>query len=87
MHRDYVDGLGEFTEIKALTVEVEGTDILSALAEELGLQYASYEQAVDYIQTSDIIIVATNSTSPILRRKDLENCRQKSMLRPVSHRF
>jgi glutamyl-tRNA reductase len=52
----------------------------SELAEELQLQHASYEDAGKYIRDSDIIIVATNATTPILKKKDLENSGPKLII-------
>lgn len=44
-----------------------------ALADELGLQYASSDEAAKYIEHSDIIIVATNADQPTILKSNLEN--------------
>ena len=41
------------------------------LAEELGIQFAPMEQLDEIIETSDIILVATNSSHPIITKKQL----------------
>jgi glutamyl-tRNA reductase len=43
------------------------------LAGELGLQYAPLSQLDQYIEASDIILVATNATDPIISKAQLEN--------------
>lgn len=43
------------------------------LAAELGLQYAGIEELPSYIQSSDIILVATNSNEPTILKSYLEN--------------
>ncbi|HRE52612.1 MAG TPA: glutamyl-tRNA reductase [Flavitalea sp.] len=45
----------------------------AALAEELGLQYAPYEELSRQTRAADIILVATNAPTPTIVKADLEN--------------
>lgn len=74
--KNLVDYLGT----KNITLINRSPDKARTLAAELDLYHASYEQAGENIQTADIIIVATNSTSPILTKQDLENCGNKLVI-------
>lgn len=50
------------------------------LANEMGLQHASINQLAHSIQTSDIILVATNSTTPIILKSDLAGFGEKIII-------
>jgi glutamyl-tRNA reductase len=43
------------------------------LAAELGLQYAQLSQLAEYVDASDIILVATNAAEPVILKSNLEN--------------
>lgn len=78
--RNTCKNLVDYLETKNITLVNRSLDKAQVLAEELGLQYASCDEADKWIQSSDIIIVATNSASPILTKKDLENFGQKLII-------
>jgi len=50
------------------------------LAEELGLHFAAYGQLAEYVQQSDVIIVATNSPEPVITKHDLVNSGSKILV-------
>lgn len=50
------------------------------LASELGLQHASMDELASYIQSSDIILVATNSNAPIILKSHLESFGNKIII-------
>ena len=52
----------------------------SALAEELGLSSASYQQAEIEIATADIVIVATHAAYPVITKKSLEKSGVKILI-------
>jgi glutamyl-tRNA reductase len=50
------------------------------LAEELGIRHASIDDLPAYIQSSDIILVATNSNEPTILKSHLENAGNKLII-------
>jgi len=50
------------------------------LADELGLQNATFEDADKYIAEADIVIVATNAEQPVIMKADLENSNPKILI-------
>lgn len=52
----------------------------AALATELGLQFAPAEQMAEYIAASDIILVATNATDPVIREAHISGDRHKLII-------
>ncbi|MEJ7767304.1 MAG: glutamyl-tRNA reductase [Chitinophagaceae bacterium] len=78
--RNTCKNLVDYLETKNITLVNRSLEKAQALAEELGLRYAPYKQAGQFIQSSDIIIVATNATSPILTKKDIKNYGHKLII-------
>lgn len=52
----------------------------AALATELGLQFASLDEAPTYIREADIIIVATNANHPTILKSDLQSSGKKLII-------
>jgi glutamyl-tRNA reductase len=52
----------------------------SELAMEMGIRFATIEEMDTVVASSDIIIVATNSSKPILTKNQLTGCTQKLIL-------
>ncbi|MDO9373529.1 MAG: glutamyl-tRNA reductase [Bacteroidota bacterium] len=52
----------------------------AALAAELGLNYAAFDELPNYISSSDIILVATNSTEPVIQKVHLANTGEKVII-------
>jgi len=50
------------------------------LADELGVQNASFEEAGKCINEADIVIVATNAEQPVIMKADLENSNPKILI-------
>lgn len=50
------------------------------LADELGLHYAPMEDLTDYVRSSQIILVATNSETPVILKSHLENFGDKIII-------
>lgn len=49
------------------------TEKAALLASELGLQFASLEDLAAQVESADVILVATNSSTPIITKQHLEN--------------
>jgi glutamyl-tRNA reductase len=52
----------------------------AGLAKELGLQFAPVGQMAEQINAADIILVATNSTEPVITKSHIENSSQKLII-------
>lgn len=74
--KNLVDYLGT----KNITLINRTEDKASDLANELGLQFASFENAADEIDAADIIIVATNSEEPVILKKHVANSSDKILI-------
>jgi glutamyl-tRNA reductase len=67
--KNLVDYLGA----KNITLINRSEEKAAELAAELGLQYAPLNQLAAYVETSDIILVATNAPKPVILTSYLEN--------------
>jgi glutamyl-tRNA reductase len=52
----------------------------ASLAKELGLQFAPFSEMAEQINAADIILVATNSTEPVIVKSHMENSAQKLII-------
>jgi glutamyl-tRNA reductase len=52
----------------------------AGLAKELGLQFAPVSEMAEQINAADIILVATNSTEPVITKSHIENSSQKLII-------
>ncbi len=64
--RNTCKNLVDYLETKNITLINRTRDKAAELATELGLNYASIDELPQYINQSDIILVATNSTEPVI---------------------
>lgn len=78
--RNTCKNLVDYLHTKNITLINRTPDKAIELAEELGVQNASFEQAGKYIQEADIIIVATNAEQPVIMKADLENSKSKILI-------
>lgn len=69
--RNTCKNLVDYLDSKSITLINRSGDKAKELASELGLQHASMNELAYHIQSSDIILVATNSTTPIILKSDL----------------
>ena len=74
--KNLVDYLGT----KNITLINRTDDKAFELANELGLQFASNDEASRQIQDADVIIVATNAEQPVLLKRDLINSNKKILV-------
>ena len=74
--KNLVDYLG----VNNLTIINRSDEKAAALAAELNLKYAPITELDHYIQTSDIILVATNATSPLILADRLQNLGNKLII-------
>jgi glutamyl-tRNA reductase len=74
--KNLVDYLGT----KNITLINRTDSKAKAVADELGLAYASFEQLPQYIAAADIILVATNSTEPVILQKHLMDAGEKLII-------
>jgi glutamyl-tRNA reductase len=74
--KNLVDYLGT----KQITLINRTEDKAKELADELGLQYAPITALSTFIQSSDIILVATNSDEPVILTSQLENYGEKLII-------
>lgn len=71
--RNTCKNLVDYLHTKKITLINRSEEKAMELAAELGLQYAPIEELPSYIQSSDIILVATNSNEPTILTSYLEN--------------
>jgi len=74
--KNLIDYLGT----KNITLINRTDDKAFELANELGLQFASNDEASRQIQDADVIIVATNAEQPVLLKRDLINSNKKILV-------
>lgn len=74
--RNLIDYLGT----KKITLVNRTFDTAEALADELGISCAPYNELAEQVKKSDIILVSTNAATPIILAKDLENCGNKLVI-------
>jgi glutamyl-tRNA reductase len=74
--KNLVDYLGT----KKITLINRTEEKAAELANDLGLQHASIEELPAYVNSSDIILVATNSTDPTILKSHLENSGSKLII-------
>lgn len=74
--KNLVDYLGT----TRITLINRTTQKATELARELGLHYAAIEELAQYIETSDIILVATNATEPTILHSHLQHKGQKLII-------
>ena len=65
--------LVDYLNTKRITLINRTKDKAKDLAKELDLNYASMDELSGYLRSSDIILVATNSDTPVISKSDLEN--------------
>lgn len=71
--RNTCRNLVDYLEAGHITLINRTEEKAGELAGELGLKYAPLSQLDQYIEQSDIILVATNATDPIISKAQLEN--------------
>lgn len=71
--RNTCKNLVDYLDTKNITLINRSPDKATALANELGLKSASLEELASHIDSSDIILVATNSAVPVIHKSHLEN--------------
>jgi glutamyl-tRNA reductase len=78
--RNTCKNLVDYLDTRNITLINRTEEKAAGLAEELGVQYAQMDELQQQIATSDIILVATNSTEPIIKRTCLEHHGQKLII-------
>ncbi len=71
--RNTCKNLVDYLNAKRITLINRTEDKAKDLAKELHLNYASMDDLSDHLHSSDIILVATNSDTPVISKSDLEN--------------
>lgn len=71
--RNTCKNLVDYLHTKKITLINRSEEKAMELATELGLQYAPLDELPAYIESSDIILVATNSNEPVILKSYLEN--------------
>lgn len=78
--RNTCKNLVDYLETTNITLINRTEEKAMALAAELNLNYAGIDQLADYIQQSDIILVATNAAEPTIQKTHLENKGEKLII-------
>lgn len=78
--RSTCKNLVDYLETTAITLINRTPEKAAELANELGLQHAPIDQLADYIDNSDIILVATNAPHPTILKKHLEGKTDKLII-------
>jgi glutamyl-tRNA reductase len=71
--RNTCKNLVDYLNTKRITLINRTEEKARELAEELGLNHASMDDLTDYVRSSDIILVATNSDTPVISKSHLES--------------
>lgn len=72
--------LKDYLQTDRITLINRTSETADELATELGLQSGSIDELEEHVESSDIILVATNAIEPILLKKDLENKNPKLII-------
>jgi glutamyl-tRNA reductase len=72
--------LVDYLQTKNITLINRTEDKAAKLAIELGLNYASIDELSKYVDESDIILVATNSTDPVILESHIINSSNKLII-------
>ena len=78
--RNTCKNLVDYLDTKNITLINRTADKATELAGELGLKCASLDELASHIDTSDIILVATNSTVPVILKSHLEKTGDKLII-------
>lgn len=78
--RNTCKNLVDYLHTKKITLINRSEEKAMELAGELGLQYAPIDELPAYIQSSDIILVATNSNEPTILKSYVENFGDKLII-------
>jgi glutamyl-tRNA reductase len=78
--RSTCKNLVDYLETTAITLINRTPQKAAELANELGLQHAPIDQLADYIDNSDIILVATNAAHPTILKTHLEGKTDKLII-------
>lgn len=78
--RNTCKNLVDYLHTKNITLINRSGEKAMELASELGLKYAGIEELPFYIQSSDIILVATNSNEPTILKSYVENFGKKLII-------
>ncbi|HSB92473.1 MAG TPA: glutamyl-tRNA reductase, partial [Flavitalea sp.] len=78
--RNTCKNLVDYLETTNIILINRTTDKAIELANELGIHYAPYSELSANIRSADIILVATNSTEPVVLRADLEGFEPKLII-------
>lgn len=78
--RNTCKNLVDYLDTRNITLINRTEEKASALATELGLQYAAITELADQIASADIILVATNASQPTILRSHLENKGEKLII-------
>ncbi|NII24063.1 glutamyl-tRNA reductase [Pseudoflavitalea sp. X16] len=78
--RSTCKNLVDYLDTTAITLINRTADKAAALAGELGLHHAPIEQLAGYIESSDIILVATNAAHPTILKSHLEGKTDKLII-------
>ncbi|HMH32868.1 MAG TPA: glutamyl-tRNA reductase [Puia sp.] len=78
--RNTCKNLKDYLRTNRITLINRSIGKAAALAGELGLQYAPMDKVEEYIHKSDIILVATNASEPILLKSQVENRGEKLLI-------
>jgi glutamyl-tRNA reductase len=78
--RNTCKNLVDYLHTKKITLINRSEEKAIELAAELDLQYAGIEELPFYLQSSDIILVATNSNEPAILKSHLENSGNKIII-------
>ena len=71
--RNTCKNLVDYLNTKNITLINRTEEKAVELAQELGLKSAPIEKLADHVESSDVILVATNSNEPTILRSQLEN--------------
>lgn len=78
--RNTCKNLVDYLDATHITLINRTEEKAAALAGELGLHHAAYEDLTTHIQQADIILVATNSAKPVVHAAQLANMGQKLII-------
>ena len=78
--RNTCKNLVDYLQTKNITLINRTEGKAALLASELGLNHAPIDELPKYLQESDIILVATNATEPVILADQIANCSHKIII-------
>ncbi len=72
--------LKDYLKVKDITIVNRTNEKAQALAVDLDIDYAPFENYSEQLRKADVVIVATNAETPVLNKEDFKDCGNKILI-------